>query len=149
LNLSKRHLLDISVGVALLYIGVWIYELGNLVTLSAVGSQASLVISGILPIGVSASVPDTNLLVFAKPAQIALSTLAMLGLFSLVRSTKLQFSSSVTITVVSIYLASAYWELLSSVGAISYAAHLAIFTTLAIGAQLGLSSRFKTSGQRE
>ena len=149
MNLSKRHLLDLAIGAALLYVGVWIYELGNLVALSAIGSQASLVFSGLLPIGVSASLPDTNLLVFAKPAQIALSTLAMLGLFYLVRSMRLQLSSSVTITVVSIYLASAYWELLSSVGAISYEAHLAIFTTLAIGAQVGLSSLFKTPGQRD
>jgi hypothetical protein len=149
LNLSKKRLLDLSVGAALLYVGVWIYELGNLVALSAVGSQASLAFYGVLPIGVSASISHANLLMFAKPAQIALSTLAMLGLFSLVRSMKLQLSSSVAITVVSIYLASAYWELLSSVGAISYDAHLAIFTTLAIGAQVGLSSVFKTSGQRD
>jgi len=146
LNLSKKQLLDLSIGAALLYLGVWIYELGNLLALSAFGSQASLVFSGILPIGVSASVSDTSLLVLAKPAQIALSTLAMFGLFSLVRSMKLQISSNVTITVISIFLASAYWELLSSVGAISYEAHLAIFTTLAIGAQVGLSSLFKTSG---
>jgi hypothetical protein len=146
LGLSKKLLLDISICAALLYVGVWIYELGNLVALSAVGSQASLMFSGILPIGVSASIPNTSLLAFAKPAQIALSTLAMLGLFSLVRSMKLQLSSSVTIAVASIYLASAYWELLSSVGSISYEAHLAIFTTLAIGTQVGLSSLFKTSG---
>ena len=146
LNLSKKQLLDLSIGAALLYLGVWIYELGNLLALSAFGSQASLVFSGILPIGVSASVSDTSLLVLAKPAQIALSTLAMFGLFSLVRSMKLQISSNVTITVISIFLASAYWELLSSVGAISYEAHLAIFTALAIGAQVGLSGLFKTSG---
>jgi hypothetical protein len=143
LPLSRRQLVDVSVGVAILYAAVWIYELGNLVALSAVGSQASLVFSGILPIGVSASVPHTNLLMFAKPAQIALSTLTMLALFSLVRSMKLQFSLNVTLTMASIYLASAYWELLSSVGTISYEAHLAIFATLAIGAQVGLSSLFK------
>jgi hypothetical protein len=145
---SKKQLLDLSVGAALLYVAVWIYELGNLVALSAVGSQASLAFSGILPIGVSASIANANLLMLAKPAQIALSTLAMFGLFSLVRSKKLQISSNVAITVISIYLASAYWELLSSVGAISYEAHLAIFTALAIGAQFGLSSLFKTSGRR-
>jgi hypothetical protein len=148
LNLSKKHLLDLSIGAALLYVAVWIYELGNLVTLSAIGSHASIAFSGILPIGVSASVPNASLLILAKPAQIALSTLVMFGLFALVRSKKLPVASSVTITVISIYLASAYWELLSSVGAISYEAHLAIFTTLAIGAQIGLSSIFKTSGQR-
>ena len=148
MNVSKKHLLDISIGAALLYVGVWIYELGNLVALSAVGSQASLVFSGILPIGVSASLPDTNLLVLAKPAQIVLSTLAMLGLFFLVRSMKLQLSSTVTITLAGIYLASAYWELLSSVGAISYEAHLAIFATLAVGAQVGLSKLFQTPAQR-
>jgi hypothetical protein len=144
LDLSRRQLLDVSAGVALLYGAVWIYELGNYAALSVVGSQAALVFSGILPIGVSASVPDANLLIFAKPAQIALSTLAMLGLFLLVRRTQLRFSSNVAVTTISIYLASAYWELLSSLGSISYEAHLVIFSALAIGAQVGLSSFFKT-----
>jgi hypothetical protein len=149
LDISKTRLLDVFVGALLLYVAVWIYELGNLAVLSSVGSQASLVFSGFLPIGVSASVSDTNLLLLAKPAQIALSSLAMLGLFFLVRSMKLRISSNVAITATSIYLASAYWELLSSVGAISYEVHLAIFTILAIGAQIGLSNVFRASVPRE
>jgi hypothetical protein len=144
LNLSKRKLLDVSVCAALLYAAVWIYELGNYVALSALGSQATIAFSGILPIGVSASVLNSSLLMLAKPAQIALSTSAMLGLFFLVRSMRLQLSSSLTIMTISIYLASAYWELLSSVGSISYGTHLAIFFALAMGAQVGLSAIFKT-----
>lgn len=149
LNLSRRQLLDVSAGVALLYAAVWIYELGNYIVLCAFGSQASLVLSGILPVGVSASVPDTSLLTFAKPAQIALSTLVMLALLSLARSTKLQFSSSVATVMISIYLASAYWELLSSLGSLSYGVHVAIFSTLAIGAQIGLSALFEKRGLSE
>jgi len=144
LNLSRKQLLDVSTSVALLYAAVWVYELANFASLSLLGSQASLVFSGVLPIGVSASVPNTNLLIFAKPAQIAFSTLAMLVLLSLVRSWGLRLSSSVSVTTISIYVASAYWELLSSVGSISYGAHLAIFSALAIGAQVGFSKLFKT-----
>jgi hypothetical protein len=129
------------VGVALLYAAVWVYELGNYVTLSAVGAQASFILSGVLPIGVSASVPDDKLLMLAKPAQIALSTLVMVGIFSLVRSKKLEFSSTIAATTISVFLASAYWELLSSLGSISYEAHLLIFAGLAIGAQVLFSER--------
>ena len=143
LNLSRRRLLDISLAAALLYSAVWIYELGNYAALSIFGAQASLVFSGILPIGVSASVPDAGLLILAKPGQIALSTGAMLGVFFAVKSMKLRLASNVAVTTVSIFLASAYWELLSSVAPISYEAHLAIFAMLAIGAQTGISTLFR------
>jgi hypothetical protein len=144
LNLSKRQLLDVSAGALLVYLAVWIYELANLASFSMVGSQTSLVFSGVAPVGVSASAPGGNILLFVKPVQIALSTTAMLGAFYLVRSMKLQLCSSLAITTISIYLASAYWELLSSVGSLSYESHVAIFTMLAIGAQVGLSNRLKT-----
>lgn len=143
LSFSRRQLLDVSAGAFLVYAAVWIYELANFASFSMVGSQASMVFSAVAPIGVSASVPGGNALLFVKPIQIALSTVSMLGIFYLVRSMKLRLSSSVAVTLVSIYLASAYWELLSSVGAISYEAHLAIFSVLAIGSQVGLSSLFK------
>jgi hypothetical protein len=143
LDLSKRLLIDLSVAIAMLYAAVCIYEMANYVVFSSVGSQASLVFSGVLPIGVCASVQDAGLLMFAKPAQVALSTVAMLGLFFLTRSQGFRLSSLVALTTVSIYLASSYWELLSFVGLISYEGHLAIFSLLAIGAQLGLSRFFK------
>lgn len=139
----RRLVLDIPVAIFMLYAGVCIYELGNYIALSAVGSQASLVFSGVLPIGVSASISNSGLLVLAKPAQIGLSTLAMVGLFFLVRSKGLRASSYVGLTTISIYLASAYWELLPTLGGFSYETHLAIFSALAIGAQFGLSSRLE------
>jgi hypothetical protein len=144
LNVSKRQLLDVSACAFLVYAAVWIYELANFASFSMVGSQTSLVFSTIAPIGVSASVTGGNLLLFVKPVQIALSTMAMLGVFYLVRSMKLRLSSSLAVTMISIYLASAYWELLSSVGSLSYESHVVIFSMLAIGAQVGLSNRLKT-----
>lgn len=143
LHLSKRRLLDISVCAALLYAAVWIYELANYLSLLMVASQTSLVFSSIVPIGVSGSISGGSMLMLVKPAQIALATVAMLALFWMVRSMKLRLSSSVAMTMISVYLASAYWELLSSIGPLSYEVHLVIFSALAIGAQLGLSSRFK------
>lgn len=132
-----------GVAAGLAYLAVWVYELANLLSLSAFGSQASVVFLGVVPIGVSATVPSTALLALAKPAQIGLASLTMLGLLFAVRSRGLNLSTKVAVTMLSIYLASGYWELLSSLGSISYEVHLVIFSALAIVAQTALSSRLK------
>ncbi len=138
-------LLDASVAAALVYLGVCIYELTNYAALSALGAQASLTFWGGVPIGVSASVTQGDVFALVKPLQIALSTLMMLGLFRIVRSLGLRNAETLALSIVSIYIASAYWELFSSVGALSYEAHTAIFIALAIGAQFGLTTLFGAS----
>lgn len=144
MQVTKRLLADVSLCAFLLYAGFWVYEGLNYALLSILGSQASLILSGALPVGVSASVPDSGAFVLAKPAQVALSALAMFAVFRAVRGRGLPGASTVSLTMVSVYIASVYWELLSAVGPLSYEAHMAIFTALAIGSQLGLSTLFKS-----
>lgn len=134
----KSLLLDAVVGLVLVYAGVCIYEGANLVALAALGAQPTLITQGILPVGVSASVSQSSHLVLAKPLQIALSAAAMLAVFRATRSVG-QFSRTLALTTLSIYLASAYWELFSSVGPASYEAHLAIFVVIAVATQFGLT----------
>jgi len=122
-----------------LYLAVWIYEISNLVVLSAVGTQASMAFIGILPVGVSAVNPDSQMLAVAKPLQVLMCGAIMLGLLYSIRSKGLPISTMLASATLSIYLASSYWEMLSLVGSSSYLIHLSGFTFLALATQMGLS----------
>jgi len=136
---GSRRLVDVCVGAAVLYLAVWIYEISNLVVLSAVGTQASMAFIGILPVGVSAVNPDSQMLAVAKPLQVLMCGAIMLGLLYSIRSKGLPISTMLASATLSIYLASSYWEMLSLVGSSSYLIHLSGFTFLALATQMGLS----------
>lgn len=140
---SRRLLGDGALAVLLVYAGVWVYEGLNYAVLLASGVQPTMVFSGVVPVGVAGSVSGSAALAFAKPVQIALSSALMLWMFRRARAGGLVVSSTVSLATLSIYLASAYWELLPSLGYLSYETHMVVFTLLAIGAQLGLSTIFK------
>jgi hypothetical protein len=139
LTSPKRRLVDVGLGVLLVYVSLWVYELGNLLSLSALGNPANLTIAGIFPIGVSALVRDTQWLSVAKALQICFSALVIFAIFTSVRSRQLPISRTLALTTLSLCLASGYWEVLSLVGPLSYTVHVGIFASLAILAQLGLS----------
>ena len=138
-----RRAADVGIAGALVYFAVWIYELSNLVVLSAVGTQASMAFVGILPVGVSAVNPDAQLLAMAKPIQVLLCGAVMFGLLYSVRSRGLPVSAMMASATLSIYLASSYWEVLSLMGSSSYIFHVAGFTALALATQAALSRALK------
>jgi len=127
----------------MVYVAVWIYELGNFIVLSTVATQASIAFVGILPIGVSAVTSNQQLLPFAKPLQVLICSAIMFLMLRAVRSKSLPISTTLATATLSIYLASSYWEVLSLVGPIPYEVHMGIFTSLALATQLGLSRFFK------
>jgi hypothetical protein len=135
----SRKIVDFCVGSAMVYLAIWVYELGNFIVLSSVATQASISFLGILPIGVSAVTSDQQLLPLAKPLQVLVCSGIMYMMLRAIRSRSLPFSTLLATATLSIYLASAYWEVLSLVGPISYWIHLVIFTSLALATQLGLS----------
>jgi hypothetical protein len=141
---GSRKVVDACIGAAMVYLAVWIYELSNLVVLSAVGTQASMAFVGILPVGVSAVNPDTQLLALAKPLQVLLCAAVMFGLLYSIRSKGLPISTMLASATLSVYLASSYWEMLSLVGSSSYLVHVGGFTVLALAVQVGLSRALKT-----
>lgn len=136
---GSRKVVDACVGAAIVYLAVWIYEVSNFVVLSAAGTQASMAFVGILPVGVSAVNPDTQLLALAKPLQVLICGAVMLGALYSVRSKGLPISTLVASASLSIYLASSYWEMLSLVGSSSYLVHMGGFTLLALAAQMAIS----------
>jgi hypothetical protein len=123
----------------MVYLAIWIYELGNFIVLSTVATQASIAFIGIVPVGVSAVTSDQQLLPLAKPLQVMFCSGIMYLMLRAVRSRSLPISTTLATATLSIYLASSYWEVLSFVGPTSYWIHLGIFTSLALATQFGLS----------
>jgi len=140
---ASRKAVDVCIAAAMVYFAVWIYEISNLIVLSAIGSQASISFVGILPVGVSAVNPDSQLLAIAKPVQVLVCGAIMFGLLYSIRSKTLPISTMLASATLSIYLASSYWEMLSLVGSSSYLIHLSGFTALALATQVGLSRALK------
>jgi len=140
----SRSAADVGLAAASVYFAVWIYELSNLAVLSAVGSQPSMAFVGILPVGVSAINPDSQLLWVAKPLQVLVCGAVMLSFLYLIRSKGLPISTMLASATLSVYLASSYWEVLSLLGPSSYLTHVSTFTSLALATQLGLSRFIKT-----
>jgi hypothetical protein len=140
---ASRKILDICIGASMVYLAIWIYELGNFIVLSTVATQASIAFVGILPVGVTAVASDQQVLPFAKPLQVLICSGVMFMMLRTVRSKSLPISTTLATATLSIYLASSYWEVLSLVGPISYDLHMGIFTSLALATQLGLSRFLK------
>ena len=134
-----RKIIDICIGLAMVYFAIWLYELSNFLVLSSVATQASISIVGILPIGVSAVAANGQLLLLAKPLQVLICAGIMYLMMRAIRSKSLPISTTLASATLSIYLASSYWEVLSLVGPTSYLIHLGIFTSLALATQMGLS----------
>jgi hypothetical protein len=127
----KRYLADFAVAGGLLYLSVWVYELANLLSLSVSGHQVSVSFSDLLPIGTGSlsysSGPDT----MAKIVQVTMSSAA--GIFALIvtRRFKLTASQLASTSILGIYAASFYWEILPLAAYSGYLIHVITFLGLA------------------
>jgi hypothetical protein len=108
-----RIVLDLSLAGLLLCVGVWVYELANWASLTLLGFQSTLSLSGLLPSGVSAVSTVQGDLVFAKPLQIAVSVGIVLPLLFLLRKYNLPATKLIIIGTASAYCSTAFWEALS------------------------------------
>jgi hypothetical protein len=97
----------------LLYIGVWVYELANWASLTLLGFQSTLSMSGLLPSGVSGVSIVQGDLVLAKPLQIAVSVSTVLPLLPLLYKYDLPATKFAIIGTLSAYCVTPLWEALS------------------------------------
>ena len=139
-------LVDSAGSIAILYVSVWIYEISNYLAMSLGGAQASLVIQGFLPVGVmAASANAGNFLV--KSVQVLISVSILLALFVGIKGRATPLTRLTTIGMVSVFMASSYWEALDLLGVVPLAIHEAIFVAL-ICCIMYILSRL-LSGKRE
>lgn len=113
LSRGRRIVLDLLLAGSLLYIGVWVYELANWASLTLLGFQSTLALSGLFPAGVSGVSAIQGDLVLAKPLQIAVAVGAVLPLLLLLRRFNLPATKFAVIGMVSAYCATVFWEALS------------------------------------
>jgi hypothetical protein len=108
-----RIVLDLSLAGSLLYVGVWVYEFANWASLTLLGFQPTLSLSGLFPAGVLGVSTVQGDLVFAKPLQIALSVCTVLPLLFLLRRYNLPATKLTIVGTASAYCSTALWEALS------------------------------------
>lgn len=129
--------LDILLSLMALYFSVWLYEIGNWVSLVVVGANPSLAWSGILPIGVVALSTHSGLL-DAKLLQVGISVATIFALWMLTNRRGLPITSLTLAGSMGVYLASVYWEMLSLTSFVPMYIHETTYAVLCFGATFGL-----------
>jgi hypothetical protein len=122
----RRFALDLAAAAAVPFLSVWLYEISNLIILAAEGCTVSITVAGLLPIGV-AGVSVGVISPATKILQVAVSLGLILPAAAIFTRTRLFFARASVVLSASVYVASAYWELLSSLSVLSMAAHTEIF----------------------
>jgi hypothetical protein len=105
---------------------IWAYEISNMIVTGAQGATVSLNVAGFVPLGVAA-VSQASLSPLTKLVQVLLSTGMLIPLWVAFSRTRLLIARTFVLAGVSIYLASAYWELLSLLSLIPMVVHESLF----------------------
>jgi hypothetical protein len=123
---SRRLPVDLVASALVPLLGVWTYEFSNLIVLAAQGVSVSFSMAGWIPLGV-AGVSQNGLSPLTKVLQIALATGLLVPIWALFSKARLLAAETFLLSAVAIYLASAYWEMLSLLTIIPFAAHESLF----------------------
>jgi hypothetical protein len=123
---SKLLSVDFAVSATIPLLGVWLYEISNFTVLAAQGYSVTISMSGWIPIGVAGA--STGVLSpLTKIFQIAISVGLLIPLWTFFSKTRLIVAETLVITTASIYLASAYWEMLSTLASVPLPVHTGMF----------------------
>jgi hypothetical protein len=117
---------DFILSASVPFLALWIYEISNFAVLAAQGSSVSLSMNGLLPLGV-AGVSSVGLSPLTKILQVALAIAFILPLGAAFSKQRLFISMASVLSSVGIYLASAYWEMLSLLSTIPMSVHVGVF----------------------
>jgi hypothetical protein len=108
------------------FLAVWLYEVSNLIVLAGQGYGVSLSMAGWLPLGV-AGVSSGGISLLTKGLQIIVAVGLILPLGFVFSRSRLLVAETFVVSTVGIYLASAYWELLSILTVVPVALHTGLF----------------------
>src|SRR3989442_11017390 len=125
-----KHVIDLGLAVVLLYVSFWDYELSNLLAYSLAGLSPTISIAGFFPAGISAVVGQGTLLV--KIFQVLIACTVPIAVLLAARVARLPAVAVASITILSIFIASFYWEFLSSASSASLDLHTIAFAAVAV-----------------
>jgi hypothetical protein len=121
-------MVDLAVSASIPILGVWLYELSNLVVLASQGCSVSLSMLGWIPLGV-AGVSTGSLSPVSKLAQVTLASVPLAVFGKLLSKVDLRMAEAFSISFVGVYFASMYWEMLSLLTTLPMVVHAGVFVT--------------------
>lgn len=125
-------LMDLVASAVSLYLSVWVYEIGNWVSLTTSGAKATVLIAGALPEGAVGLSTDGMDFGSAKLLQVILCSALAFSALLLLRRCKLPLTKVTIICIVSLYVTSIYWEILSLTTFVPILLHEAIYVCLSV-----------------
>ncbi len=129
-NISRRNLLDIGAAVMLVYASVWIYEIGNYLSMAATGFKATIAMAGFMPVGAVGLLTRPTGLSLAKLIQVGLTAGLMSILYLKLKASRLSVTTLTSLATIGVYTGSIYWEFLSALSSIPMLVHQGVFTAL-------------------
>src|SRR5713226_8863792 len=143
-----RHIVDFPLAILLLYLSYWVYELSNFLAYSLAGLNPSISFAGLLPSGISfASILPPGILavvgpqqatILVKVLQVLISCTVPFAVLLVARTVHLPCTVLASITIMSIFIASFYWEVLSSASSTSLDLHTIAFAAVAAISQYSI-----------
>jgi len=138
-----KHVADLAFAVVLLYVSFWVYELSNFIAYSLAGFSPTISIAGFFPSGVAAVVGQGTLLV--KILQVLMACTVPIAVLLVARVVHLPAVALASITILSVFIASFYWEFLSSDPGAPLELHTIAFAAVAALSQYMILKVTKTS----
>lgn len=129
---KTRVFVDVAASISALYLSVWLYEIGNWVSLTAAGTKASLAWGGVLPVGVFAVTQGGTDLLGAKLLQVGICVGVALAALFLLRRRGLRMATVTLGGLTGIYVSSIYWEVLSLTAFIPVALHETVYVGMCV-----------------
>ncbi|MGD0477315.1 MAG: hypothetical protein ABSB29_04000 [Nitrososphaerales archaeon] len=124
--------MDLVASAVALYLSVWVYEIGNWVSLTISGAKATILMAGALPEGVVGLSTNGTGFGSAKLLQVILCSALAFSVLLLLRKRKLPLTRITIISIMSLYIASIYWEILSLTTFAPILPHEAIYVCLSV-----------------
>ena len=123
---SKRLAVDLAVSAAVPFLAIWIYEGANWIAVAGQGHSVSLTVSGLLPLGVAA-VSSGGISPLTKVFQLVIAVSFLVPFSLIFGRMKLLVSKSLVVSTAGVFIASSYWEMLSTASPTSATLHTIIF----------------------
>lgn len=118
--------MDLAVSAAVPFLAIWLYEGANWIAAAGQGDSVSFTISGLLPLGVAA-VSTGGISPLTKVLQVVIAVSLLVPFAVIFGRMKFLVSRSLIVSTGGVFVASSYWEMLSTGSPTSATLHTIIF----------------------
>ena len=122
----KRLPIDLVASATVPLLVIWVYEGANWVAMEAQGYPAALTVSGWLPLGVAA-VTSGSISPLTKVIQVGIAIAFLVPFGALFGRMGFFVSRTLVVSAAGVFIATFYWEALSSANALPVYLHTVIF----------------------